>query len=217
MTNRKIILIFSVIACLAWGPLAMLDKAQAAQVSIKTTQIDPHFIMMMEGAKVKGYVPLVATTESGVTIAHGFDLGQLSLREFNKLTLKDSLKDRLRPYVGLKKYAALNFLQKHPLTISNAEMQEINIAAANQVLLPLIKYYNRASGKSFLELPAAAQTAIFSYAYQNGYGFMYRSESKKLWYYFVTQNWSKASEQLRSFSAYKSRRDSEAALLSKLA
>lgn len=207
----------SIFTCLIWGPLGvMASKAHAAGVSITETQIDRSFIREMEGSSLRGYVPLVATTNSGVTIAHGFDLGQLSLHEFDNLPLDQNLKIKLRPYVGLRKYIALSFLQKHPLSITNTELKELNLVAANKILQPLMKYYNSSSRESFLELPAAAQTAVFSYAYQMGPFFMFQPQSRKLWEYFVTQNWSKASKQLRQYSLYQSRRASEANLLSSL-
>src|ERR1700688_3411798 len=121
---------FTIAACLAWGPLGLIEKAHARApahptptqqtnskpaISITDTKIDRDFIRTMEGSHLKGYVPLVKTTNSGVTIAHGFDLGQLSLREFNSMAISNELKQKLRPYVGLKKYAALSFLKKHPL------------------------------------------------------------------------------------------------------
>ena len=211
--SRKSIAI-TVVACLIWGPLGVMAKAHASEISITNTQIDRNFIREMEGSSLKGYVPLVDATNSGVTIAHGFDLGQLSFREFDKLPLDENLKVKLRPYVGLKKYDALSFLQKHPLSITNAELTELNTVAANKILKPLVKYYDNASKEPFLKLPAAAQTAVFSYAYQNGAFFMFQPQSRKLWEYFVTQNWGKASKQLRQFSAYQSRRASEANLLS---
>jgi GH24 family phage-related lysozyme (muramidase) len=213
--SRKSIAI-TVVACLIWGPLGVVAKAHASAISITHTRIDRGFIREMEGSSLKGYVPLVDTTNSGVTIAHGFDLGQLSLREFDNLPLDENLRVKLRPYVGLKKYTALSFLQQHPLSISNAELTELNLIAANEILQPLVKYYDRASKESFLDLPPAAQTAVFSYAYQNGPFFMFQPQSKKLWECFVTQNWKKASKQLRKFSLYQSRRVSEANLLSSL-
>src|ERR1700730_16076684 len=130
--SKKTILI-SVVACLAWGPLGLVGKAHATvkltqrspktPVSVTNTQIDHNFIRKVEGSALKGYVPLVQTTQSGVTIAHGFDLGQPSLQEFDSLPITQALKKKLRPYVGLKKYAALAFLNKHPLTITEAELQ----------------------------------------------------------------------------------------------
>ena len=226
---------FTIAACLAWGPLGLIEKAHAylitfsscslprhpnrpivivKAISITDTQIDRNFIRAMEGSHLKGYVPLVKTTNSGVTIAHGFDLGQLSLREFNSMAISNELKQKLRPYVGLKKYAALSFLKKHPLTISPGDLEQLNVVSADSVLRPLVKYYDQVSKQSFLELPPAAQTALFSYAYQCGPYFMHQTHPQKaLWHAFVTQNWPKASKQLRTFKTYASRRNSEAQLL----
>lgn len=207
------------VACLIWGPLGLAQKAQASspqKLSISDTKIDQNFIKLMEGSKLNAYVPLVHSTWSGVTIAHGVDLGQLSLKEFNNLPIEWSLKRKLHPYVGLKKYAAQNYLRSHPLSITPAESNALNIAAANKILLPLMKKYYQDSGKSFLELPPVAQTALFSYAYQNGSAFMYSHKSRPLWNAYTAQNWSKAKQQLRASHAYKSRRFQEAALLEQL-
>lgn len=218
--SKKTILL-SVMACLAWGPLGSVGKAHAEAktkplVSITHTQVDRDFIHLMEGSSLKGYVPLPKTTQSGVTIAHGFDLGQPSLAEFNNLPISESLKKKLRPYVGLRKQAAVNFLKKHPLTITEAELQQLNLVAANKILQPLMKYYQQASGHSFLNLPAAAQTVLFSYAYQNGPAFMKQTRYQKLWHFFVNKNWYLASQELRQFKQYKLRRMSEAKLLEQL-
>ena len=222
--STKTILI--VLACLAVGPLGVVGKAHAAKhqkpkekvltISILDTQIDRDFIKSMEGSSLKGYVPLVHSTNSGVTIAHGMDIGQLSLKEFERLPIEEKLKDKLRPYVGLKKYNALNFLKKHPLKIDEIEMHELNVVIANKILQPLVFYYERASGKSFLELPPQAQTVIFSYAYQYGPGFIFRKQSADLWHSFTTENWTKASKHLKEDRTYSSRRHSEAALLASL-
>lgn len=209
-------------ACLVWGPLGLAQKADAAAkppskpVTISETKIDQNFIHLMEGSRLYGYVPLVNRTSSGVTIAHGVDLGQYSLREFNNLPIEWSLKKKLQPYVGLKKYTAQAYLNKHPLKITPAELQALNRASADSILLPLIKRYDKDSGKSFLAMPPAAQTVLFSYAYQYGPGFMYRSQGRPLWNAFVSQNWSHASHILREAPLYKSRRISEAALLAQL-
>src|SRR5258708_4837837 len=96
--SRKIIFVTSIVACVTWGPLGLAEKAHAAaysnskakdnvSITITHTQVDRHFIQMMEGSKLNGYVPLVHSTQSGVTIAHGFDLGQYSLKEFNNMPI----------------------------------------------------------------------------------------------------------------------------------
>ena len=121
---------------------------------------------------MKGNVPLPKTTQSGVTIASGFDLGQMRFQEFNQLPITHTLKAKLRPYVGLKRIRAVAFLNNHPLRINTSEMQQLNEVSVNKILIPLVKRYNKASKVAFTSLPAKAQTALFSFAYQYGPGFM---------------------------------------------
>ena len=191
--------------------------AAKAGISITDTRINTSFIRQVEGSLLKAYVPLAGSTHSGVTVGDGFDLGQMRPAEFDKLTIEAGLKDKLRPYVGMTSFRAKNFLKSHPLTITPAELKQLNVVAANKILKPLMKTYEKASGQSFTKLPPEAQTAIFSYAYQNGPGFMHRSSNKQLWHYFVTQNWKKASATLRTFKMYASRRIQEAHLLDHIA
>jgi hypothetical protein len=194
---------------------ASLFKKAASKmgVSIVDTKIDTSFIRKVEGSLLKGYVPLAGSTHSGVTVGDGFDLGQMNTSEFQKLNLSASLKAKLQPYVGMTGMRAKSFVKTHPLVINEEELKEVNVVAADKILSPLIKSYDKASGKSFLDLPAKAQTAIFSYAYQNGPGFRFRSSNKQLWQYFITQNWQKASQTLKGFKMYASRRSMEAHLL----
>ncbi len=191
--------------------------AAKAGISITDTRIDSSFIRKVEGSLLKAYVPLAGSTHSGVTVADGFDLGQMHLAEFDKLTIEAGLKAKLRPYVGMTSFRAKNFLKSHPLSITPDELKQLNVIAANKILKPLVKTYEKASGQSFTKLPPEAQTAIFSYAYQNGPGFMHRSSNKQLWHYFVTQNWKKASSTLRTYKMYASRRIQEAHLLDHIA
>lgn len=187
-----------------------------AAISIKDTKIDTQFIRKVEGSVLKGYVPLATKTRSGVTVADGFDLGQMNRIEFSQLPISNSLKNKLLPYVGLTSLKAKNFLKNHPLTITTGELDQLNVIAANKILQPLIKTYNLSSGHNFLDLPASAQTAIFSFAYQNGPGFMHKKGGHELWQYFITQNWQKASSALRGLKMYTSRRNLEASLLDHL-
>ena len=184
--------------------------------SIKNTKIDSKFIDKVEGSLLTGYVPLPKTTQSGVTIASGFDLGQVHLKEFNQLPITDALKAKLRPYVGLKRFKAVAFLKQHPLTINPVEMQELNVVAANKILLPLVKSYNQSSRVPFTALPAQAQTALFSFAYQYGPGFMKKASTRKLWNDYVKQNWSAVNATLKGFKMYSTRRHQEARLVSSL-
>lgn len=185
-------------------------------LTIQQTKIDRKFIEKMEGSVMKGYVPLPKTTQSGVTIASGFDLGQVHLKEFNQLPINDSLKAKLRPYVGLKRFQAVAFLKKHPLTINAKEMQQLDEVAANKILLPLVKNYNKVSKVAFTALPPEAQTALFSFAYQYGPGFMHKASTRQLWKNYVRQDWSAVRTTLRNFKMYAPRRHQEAQLVSNL-
>lgn len=196
--------------------ISAVVKKIGINISITQTKVDTGFIRKVEGSVLKGYVPLAATTNSGVTIGDGFDLGQMKQAEFNNLPLTAALKAKLLPYVGLTRFQAKDFLKAHPLTINEQELTEVNVVAANKILQPLVKVYNQASKIPFTSLPAGAQTAIFSYAYQHGPGFMRSSSGKQLWACFTSQNWQKASALLRSAKMYTSRRQQEAQLLEHL-
>lgn len=196
--------------------IAAVVQKIGINLSITQTKVDTGFIRKVEGSVLKGYVPLAATTRSGVTIGDGFDLGQMHQAEFNKLPITAALKAKLLPYVGLTRFQAKDFLKAHPLTINEQELTEVNTIAANKILQPLVQVYNQASKVPFTSLPAGAQTAIFSYAYQHGPGFMRSSSGRQLWSCFITQNWQKASTLLRSSKMYASRRQQEAQLLDHL-
>lgn len=193
------------------------SNAAVGSEDISKTKVDLNFIRLVEGSVTKGYVPLATTTNSGVTIADGFDLGQMHMSEFNKLPISDALKAKLAPYIGLKRLDAKSFLQSHPLTVNENELMELNKVAANKILIPLAQEYNKNSSVPFDHLPAQAQTAIFSYAYQHGPGFMHSASGRALWSAFTTQNWGKASTLLKAAKMYAGRRHQEAALLDHLA
>lgn len=194
------------------------DVTPPPKIMIDDTQIDSSFIRAVEGSILKGYVPLAGTTHSGVTIASGFDLGQMHIGEFNNLPISPDLKAKLRPYVGLIKFKAKAYLHSHPLVITEEEFIQLNKVAANKILQPLAKFFFQSTGKSFTTLPAEAQTVIFSFAYQHGPGFMKRKGgNQELWNAFTSENWSKASQVLRSFNQYTDRRGMEADLLKTIA
>ncbi len=189
----------------------------STQLTLEKTKIDLNFIKEVEGSVLKGYVPLAATTKSGVTIGNGVDLGQMSSSELADLPISAPLKKKLMPYVGLRHFDAKAFLKAHPLMINEHEMTELNTMIGNKILQPLAATYRKETGKSFTSLPAAAQTALFSFAYQYGPNFMYKESLKNLWHCFVTGNWVKARATLRSSKFYANRRQQEALLLSGIA
>lgn len=78
--------------------------------------VDYGFIARMEGGSLtKGYVPAPKTSNSGVTVATGFDLGARSEPDLRRIAIPAPLIEQLRPYLGKKKQAAVTALQQQPL------------------------------------------------------------------------------------------------------
>ena len=99
-------------------------------------RIDWAFIGTLEGEAIpKGYVP---SDNSGVTIATGVDLGQRAMLELLALGLAAALTDKLKPYLGLKGNAARDKLNSAPLTLSAAEVAQLDQALRARFLPALV-------------------------------------------------------------------------------
>lgn len=132
------------------------------------TQVNFGFISGLEGGPVlRGYVPDPKNSNSGVTIATGFDLGQRSASELHRL-LPYFLAQKLSVYCGFKKLDAVSVLNQLPLTITAAEAEEIDLSVKHQMLTKLVQRYNRAAKVAFDGLPEPMQTVIASVAFQYG-------------------------------------------------
>jgi len=178
-------------------------------------KIDFSFISSLEGGRqLKGYVPASGTSNSGVTIATGFDLGARNESDLRQLDLPSALINKLIPYLGLKKQAAQAALEEAPLTITAEEAEIIETASRKNSTDTLIRRYNAAIVPgliAFSQLPGAAQTVIASVAYQ--YGDL-ASRAPKFWKTVTAQNWTDAVAELKNFGDhYPTRRHKEADLL----
>ncbi|MFV0384891.1 pesticin C-terminus-like muramidase [Paracoccus sp. (in: a-proteobacteria)] len=164
------------------------------------------------GSQLDGYVPDPEGSQSGVTIATGFDLGQRTRGDLEDLFGKDNpLVEKLAPYTGLRQQKAVNALEARSLTISAAEANEIDRAVKADALFRLETSYNNAIGPddpTFAELPEAAQTVIASVAFQ--YGDL-ESRTPNFWNHAVNQDWPALIAELRDFGdSYPTRRGAEA-------
>ena len=179
--------------------------------------IDWHFIAALEGAGIlSGYVPVAETSNSGVTIASGVDLGQTGPRQIDFWPIDDALKMRLRLYCGLRRQDAVDFLRAHPLTISRSECEEIDAAVQAEQASRIAKAYDEASGVKFAQLPDRAQTVIVSLAFQYGIDLAHRCP--RFWRAAVAQDWPAVVRELENFGdAYGPRRLKEARHLAPLA
>ncbi|MGH7122979.1 MAG: pesticin C-terminus-like muramidase [Stellaceae bacterium] len=178
-----------------------------------------------EGNRLAGYVPKNSDGGvlgvSGVTIGMGVDLGQMDEKTIDGLEIPQDLKDRLRPYLGLRGDAAEAALEA-PLTISPDEADQLNAAVEAGKADLLRERYDAAVGQGgcgFDDLPARAQTVIASVAFQWG-SIWARSappEIPAFWVAVTEQDWEKAVAVLRAWAPqpwrgaiYRTRRLSEA-------
>ena len=170
-------------------------------------RIDWAFIGTLEGEAIpKGYVP---SDNSGVTIATGVDLGQRAMPELLALGLAAALTDKLKPYLGLKGDAARDKLNSAPLTLSAAEVAQLDQALRARFLPALVSKFNAAGNTGFDDLKPAQQTVIFSVAYQYGLGLDQRTPN--FWRQVTTGDWPGAIANLRNFGDdYSTRRNKEA-------
>ena len=115
---------------------------------------------------------------SGVTVGAGLDLGQrASVEELRQMGLPESLVIKLKPYLGLQKEAALDFLNAYPLYLSPGEIDRINEAVMYDMGKRAIRKWNalvervrsRYPNAPYLhELNSDQQTLLFSRYYQTG-------------------------------------------------
>jgi GH24 family phage-related lysozyme (muramidase) len=175
-----------------------------------TISVDFDFIHELEGAKAThAYVPDSEGSDSGVTIASGFDLGQRRLNDLKALGLSDDLCERCAPFLGLKKQDAVEKLLEQPLTVTDAEARAIDEAVRRQHLNRLISSFDAASDVAFSELDQAKQTVIASVSFQ--YGSALGKRAPNFWRQITEGDWGGALANLRAFGdRYPTRRNKEA-------
>ena len=171
------------------------------------SNINWDFILEKEGYKLQGYVPNAEGSNSGVTIASGFDLGQRTLEDLEGLPQK--LINKLAPYLMLKGAEAeevASFLE-----VSDEDAQLINKFAKSEALTNLKTKWESSTGTSFDTLNEGQATALASVAFQ--YGDL-ESRTPNFWKQTTSGDWEGAVDNLRNFGdAYNTRRNSEADFL----
>lgn len=189
--------------------------------------IDWNFLESVEKRSLKGYVPCDKDGpigHSGVTIATGVDLGQFTSETFTDHFANISLptQNKLLPYVSLKRYDALQALEKSPLEIDELEAQLLDSIVQLSVLRTLRQDWKKAVGWEYDKLPNAVQTALYSLSYNLG---RLAKKYPHTWDTFVEAanigNWTKAYLWLVNFPSkqvqLKARRAKEAELIRPLA
>jgi len=160
--------------------------------------------------------------DSGPTIGAGVDLGQRNKRDLADLVkhgLSAGLAKKLEPYLGKKGPAALNFIQNNPLSITDAEIDELSDAAYRQIRSVLESKFDAAmqakgSKVTFQNLDPAMRTVAMSVAVQ--YGGNLDSKTPTFWTHLVDQNTAAMHSELMNFKdSHPKRRKAEADYLSR--
>jgi len=162
-----------------------VDKP-AAQPSTPLPELTPfeqttqELLQIVEDNKFKGYVP---TNNSGVTIGRGFDVGQHSVTDLERMGLDSDVISLLTPYVGKfdknKKFvaktgqAARDALKRDPLNFDpNNEAQAENLEEMN-VTVQRAKYedFERVMANLKLNMPEddASRAAVFAEFYAGNF------------------------------------------------
>lgn len=167
--------------------------------------IDWAFIANLEGTRYSGYVPTPG--HSGVTIASGFDIGQVTPEEI-KAAFSSDLAKKLLPYAGLHDGVAAAALRMHPLTVTMAEATIINQYARKAAVDALASHFQTVAGVPFSSIPPAAQTVLASVTFQYGSPW---ARTPHFWFHATSRNWKEVINDLRHFGDdFPTRRNKEA-------
>lgn len=191
--------------------------------------IDYDFIEKHEKNELEAYVPVCTAKSvinrsnsvcyekpvgsvigrSGVTVAAGFDLGQINAWELRKMQLPKELESRLSPFVGIRKADALAADFKN-LKLNKNEARLINIANKQKFIAKIETRFLKDSGSNFETLPPEIQTAIFSLLFQYGPNSMDKNSTvKKVWESLCKKDVEATLAAWEAFSEYKNRRTEE--------
>jgi hypothetical protein len=174
-------------------------------------------------AIIRGYVPCkngVPLGASGVTIGTGLDLGQQTGEGLRAMKVPAGVMEKLAPYIGLQKQAALDKLRELPLTLTADEVSALDKAVHEKYIAETASLF----GPAFDAAPKQAQAVATSLHYQFGTPLRKASPALSLaWKSMQTGDYKTAAEYLaapQGWSAdhrqYLSRRRQEAALLKEI-
>ena len=169
------------------------------------SNIDWDFISAREGkGRTSGYVPDADGSDSGVTIATGFDLGARNINDLKGLP--KTLIEKLTPYLGIKGAQAEEIASN--LNITDPEAKTIDEFSKKEATDRLKAKWQAATGNPFDDLPKNKATVIASVAFQ--YGDL-ESKTPNFWRQVTSDDWDAAEKNLRNFGDnYSSRRNLEA-------
>ena len=168
------------------------------------SNIDFDFILKQEGFETKGYVPDAENSNSGVTIASGFDLGARVLEDLKGLP--QDIIDVLTPFLSLRGAEAQEVASN--LNVSEDQAKIINEFAKSEAITNLKTEWENTTGTSFDALSKEKATVLASVAFQ--YGNLEKA-TPNFWKQTTSGDWEGAYNNLLNFGdRYDSRRKNEA-------
>ena len=168
------------------------------------SNIDFDFILKQEGFETTGYVPDAENSNSGVTIASGFDLGARVLKDLKGLP--QDIIDVLTPFLSLRGAEAQEVASN--LNVSEDQAKIINEFAKSEAITNLRTEWENTTGTSFDDLSKEKATVLASVAFQ--YGNLEKA-TPNFWKQTTSGDWEGAYNNLLNFGdRYDSRRKNEA-------
>lgn len=171
--------------------------------------VDWGFIHGREGYRRDIYVPKhdgrkQPFPNSGPTISHGVDLGQMDANDLNRLVsrygLDSGLASRLTPYLGRKGPAAAAFVAANPLILSAKDAEALATAKYRQIYERLESNFNAQSGGiAFSSLSKEMRTVALSVAIQYGPDLYRQKVAPKFWSTLLQGNVPAIVRELRNF------------------
>ncbi|MEI7378074.1 pesticin C-terminus-like muramidase [Dickeya chrysanthemi] len=183
---------------------------------LKEFNIDISFLRKSEGMRTDGYVPLnkdgTPVENSGVTIGMGIDLGQREAKDLIRDGVPNSIVEKLKPYMKLKKASALQKIREIPLKLTSNEANILsNIYIQKSIQSLETEFDNESKGVKFSQLPVNTRTMILDLAHQYG---NLKLKTPKTWGFIINQQWGELVKELKDFhDKYPTRREREAALI----
>jgi len=99
-----------------------------------------NLLELLEGNHPEAYVPK-GRSKSGVTVGIGFDIGQHSVKDLERMGLSSDMISKLTPYTKKIGKAAKEILRYDPLTLSDKETKDINTIVLRKKLEDFERVY----------------------------------------------------------------------------
>ena len=125
-------------------------------------QTSRDLLEVLEDNKTSGYVP-EGRSKSGVTIGIGFDIGQHSVTDLERMGLSSDIIAKFTPYVNKTGQAAKNALIKDPLSLTDAEVEDVNTVVLRKKYEGFEKRYPK-----YANIPDEGKRAVMFSAYYGG-------------------------------------------------